>query len=130
MAVAVVDALEAIDVDHQTGNGSAAALRSGQFLLQPFLQIAAVVPAGQEIGYSGSQKSRAVHGILEAHCRNRSQMRKKVGSVVPREPRGGPAAEAQRCGGTVLARQRQQRSALEIGASREQQMMIGAEDRK
>ncbi len=37
MAVAVVDALEAIDVDHQAGNGSAAALGSRQFLLQPLL---------------------------------------------------------------------------------------------
>ena len=46
--VAIVDAFESVDVDHQAGNRTTAPLRSRQFFFQALLQVAAVVPAGKE----------------------------------------------------------------------------------
>ena len=96
MPVAVVDALESIDVDHQTANAAAAPLRAGQFFLQALLQVASIVPAGEEVR----------DAVLEAYRGNRAQMREKIRAVMARKARSFAAAEAQRAGGAVLARQR------------------------
>ena len=93
-----------------------APLRARQLFLQALLQIAAVVPSGQEIGDAGAQQARPVDGIFDADGGDRAQMREKIGAVVPREAGGVAAAETQRTGRAVLARQRHQRGALEIRA--------------
>jgi hypothetical protein len=50
MAVLVVDALEVIDVEHDHRQLTAAALDPGHLGGQAFLEIAAVVDAGQGVG--------------------------------------------------------------------------------
>ena len=53
-------------------------------------------------------------------------MREKIRAVVAREARPVTAAETQRAGGAVLARQRHERGAFEIQNARKQQVMIRA----
>ena len=72
------------------------------------------MPACEEIGDAGAQQPRAVDGVLDAHRGHRAQVRQKIRSVMTGEARRLAAAEAQRAGCAVLARQRHQRGALEI----------------
>ena len=109
MPVAVVDALEPIDVDHQACDRSAAALRARQFFFQALLQVAPIVPAGEEIGDAGAQQPRAVHGVFDANGRHRAQVREKIRAVMARKARCIAAAEAQCAGRAVFARQRHER---------------------
>jgi hypothetical protein len=73
MAIGIVDALEAIDIDHQAGDRAGMTLRARQLLAQALLQIAPVVPTGQEIRDAGPQQAVAVDGIFEAHRGDRAQ---------------------------------------------------------
>ena len=72
----------------------AAPLRARQFLFQALLQVAPVVPAGQEIGDSGAQQPRAVDRIFDADGGDRAQMREKIRAMMARESRRIAAAEA------------------------------------
>src|SRR5579863_5213919 len=103
--ITVVHALEQIDVDHQAGHASAVPLRTRQLFLQSLLQIAAVVPAREEVGDAGSQQARTVDRILDTNRGYRTQMPQKIGSMVTREARRIAAAETQSAGGSVFARQ-------------------------
>ena len=94
MSVAVIDALEFVDVDHQTGDRPAAPLRARQLFFQALLQVAPIVPAGEEIGDAGAQQPCAVHGVFDAYGGDRAQMREKVCAVMARKARGIAAAEA------------------------------------
>src|SRR5688572_25192469 len=49
MTKAVVDLLEMIDVDHQAGQRLSRSFRARELLAQAVVEIAAVVPAGQEV---------------------------------------------------------------------------------
>ena len=92
--IAVVDALEVVDVHHQAGDGACLALSARELLLQALLQIAAVVPPGQEIGDARAQQPGPVDGVLDAHRGDRAQMREKVGAVMAREPGRGPGCRS------------------------------------
>ena len=50
MTEAIVDRLEAIDVEHDQGQRMAMALHPSQFLTQPFQYMAPIGQAGQRIG--------------------------------------------------------------------------------
>src|SRR6266851_2783253 len=126
MSVAVVDALEPVDVDHQAGDSSGAPLRARQIFLESFLQIAPIVPTRQEIGDARAQQARAIDRILDAHGGDRAQVREKIRSVMTREARGIAAAEAQCAGCAVLARERHQGGALEVRRARKEEMVIGS----
>src|SRR6266403_6071238 len=105
MSVSVVDALEPVDVDHQTSDGSCPALRTRQLFLEALLQIAPIVPTGQKIGDPRAQQARAIDRIFDAHGGDRTQVREEIRSVMTREARGIAAAEAQCPGCAVLARE-------------------------
>src|ERR1700675_3479326 len=126
MPIPVVYALESIDVDHQACDGSAAALRTRQFLLQSLLQVASIVPARQEVRNAGAQQPRTIDRILDAYRSDRAQMRQKFRAVMAREARQIAAAETQRSGGAILARQGHEGRTLEVRCARKQQVMIGA----
>src|SRR5258708_7999665 len=128
MSVSVVDALEAIDVDHQAGDGSGAPLRARQLFLEALLQIAPIVPTRQEIRDPRAQQARAIDCILDAYGGDRPQVREKIRSMMTREARGIAAAEAQCPGCTVLARERHQGGALEVRRARKEEMVIGSHD--
>ena len=121
--------LNLIDIDHQARDRARAPLSARKLFLQALLQVTAVVPAGEEIRDPGAQESRAIHRVLDAHGRDRTQVGEEIGAVVARESDGIAAAEAQRARGEILARQRHERRAPEIPSARKQQMMIRADER-
>ena len=69
-------------------------------------------------------QARTIDRVLDAHGGDRPQVRQKIGAVVPRETCRIAAAEAQCARGEILARERHQGCALEIGGARKQQMVI------
>src|SRR5258708_4829517 len=129
MSVTVVDALEPVDVDHQAGDGAAAPLRARQIFLESFLQIASIVPTRQEIGDPCAQQARAIDRVFDAHGGDRAQVREKIRSVMTRESRGIAAAEAQRAGCAVLARERHQGGALQVRRVRKRGMVTTSYER-
>ena len=56
----VVDAFEVIDVQHEADQRRAIAPRARQFFLQPYAQVAAVVPARQHVGEAAAHADDAV----------------------------------------------------------------------
>src|SRR5262249_21526520 len=124
VTVAVVDALEPIDIDHEARDGDGTALRARQLLPQTLLQVTPVVPSGEEVSEAGAQQARAVDAVLQAYRGHRAHVRQKVGPVMTREAARLAAAEAEHAGGALLARQRHQRGALEIRAPRKQEVMV------
>ena len=128
MAVAVVDALEAVDVDHQAGDGAGPPLRAGQLLLQALLQVAAVVPpVRKSVMPARSSRARLTAFSMQTAA-TAPRCDQKVGSVMAREARRVAAAEAQRAGGKILAGQRHQGGAFQIRDARKKQMMVRADE--
>ena len=78
MAEAVVDLLEMIDVDHQAGQRLAGAFGARQFLAQPVVEVAPVVPAGEEVRDTAAQQARAIDGVLEADRDDDAEVREKI----------------------------------------------------
>ena len=61
----VVDLLEAIEIDQQASETSALSLRARQLFLQAGIEIAAVVPAGEEIREAAADQSCTVDRVLD-----------------------------------------------------------------
>ena len=74
----IVDVLEPIDVDHQATDASGVPLGARQLFLQSLLQIASIVPTGQEVGDAGAQQARAIDRIFDTHGGHRAQVREKI----------------------------------------------------
>ena len=54
------------------------ALRAGQLLAQPRVQVTAVVEAGEEVSETAAQQARAVDRVLDADRGHESQVREEV----------------------------------------------------
>ena len=65
MPVLIVDLLETVEIDQQTGEPRTLPLRSRQLLLESGMQIPAVVPAGQKIGQPAADQASPVHRVLD-----------------------------------------------------------------
>ena len=79
---AIVDLLEVIDVDHEAGQRLAGAFGARQLLAQPVVEIAPVVPAGEEIGDAAAHQARAIDRVFQADRHDHAQVREKIRSQV------------------------------------------------
>ena len=111
VAEAIVDLLEVVDVDHQAGQRLAGALGARQFLAQPIVEIAAVVPAGEEIRDAAAHQARAIDRVFQADRDDHAQVREEIRRQVAGEALRIAAAESHDADGAVVARQRDQRDA-------------------
>ena len=119
MTVLIVDLLETIQVDQQTGEARALPLRARQLLLEAGIEITAVVPAGEEIREAAADQARAVDRVLDRERGDDAEVREKIGCEVTREAALVAAAEVQAPLQSILAAQRNQRDAADAGATRE-----------
>ena len=117
MTVLIVDLLEPIQVDEQAGQARALPLRARQLLLQARIQIAAVVPAGEEVREPAAHQARAIDRVLDRERSDDAEMREEIGRKVPREALLVGAAEIEAALQPVLAPQRNQRDAANAGAA-------------
>ena len=85
VAEAIVDLLEVVDVDHEARQRLARALRSRELLAQAVVEIAAVVPAGEEIGDAAAHQARAIHRVFQADGDDDAQVREEIRGQVAGE---------------------------------------------
>ena len=78
VAEAIVDLLEVVHVDHQAGQRLAGALRAREFFAKAIVEIAAVVPAGEEVGDAAAHQARAIYRIFQADGNDDAQVREKI----------------------------------------------------
>ena len=78
VAEAIVDLLEMIDVDHEAGERLAGTFGARQLFAQPVVEVAPVVPAGEEVGDPAAQQARAVHRVFEADGDDDAQVRQEI----------------------------------------------------
>ncbi len=86
VAEAIVDLLEVVDVDHEAGQRLAGALGARQLLAQPVVEVAPVVPAGEEIGDAAAHQARTIHGVFQADRDDDTEVREKIRGQVAGEP--------------------------------------------
>ena len=109
--------LKLIDVDHEAGQRLAGAFGARELLAQAIVEIAPVVPAGQEVRDAAAHQPRAIHRVLQADRDDDAQVREKIRRQIAGETLRIAAAERDHADRAVVARQRDQRDAAACSAS-------------
>jgi hypothetical protein len=129
MPVLIVDALEVIDVDHETHDRMFGALGARQLLAQPRLQITPVMKAGQEVREATAHEPRAVDGILDANGGDHTEMREEIAGEICREAARVGAEEYQHAVELLLAVERDDGEAAAARDTGQEQLVIGEPER-
>ena len=113
VSVAIIDGFEMIHVDHQARERRKLAMAARELLAQSRLQVASVVPAGQDVGKPAAHEPRAVNRVLQAKSGDYGQVMQKIRCEMIGEATRLGAAHVETADDSSLPSQRQKRDAFE-----------------
>ncbi len=113
-----------IDIQHQADDMLLVTPGASQLLVQPHLEVPAVVPAGQYVGKTAAQQPRPVDGVIDAGRRDDPEVCEKIDSVLARVSLRISAAEVDAADQPLVPCQRDHCDAFQPVGLREDELVI------